>query len=87
MQETTDIYLLDHPSGYEWRYQLGDLLQEFYEEVSALVPEGPAMSELTMERALELRADRIDYITLRVLDNGKALLRHVRDVFRPVAEV
>jgi hypothetical protein len=45
------------------------------------------MSELTMERALELRADRIDYITLRVLDNGKALLRHVRDVFRPVAEV
>jgi hypothetical protein len=29
MQETTDIYLLDHPSGYEWRYQLGDLLQEF----------------------------------------------------------
>ena len=34
MQETTAIYLLDHPSGYEWRYQLGDLLQEFYEEVN-----------------------------------------------------
>ena len=55
--------------------------------MTALVPEGPAMSELTMERALELRADRIDYITLRVLDNGKALLRHMRDVFRLAAEV
>lgn len=31
MREATDVYVLDHPSGYEWRYELGDLLQELYE--------------------------------------------------------
>lgn len=85
--ERTGCEVLDVPSEGLFVVQDGDeRVAVAVALMSALVPEPPAMHELTIERAVELGADRIDYITLRILTDDRALLRHERDVFRPVGE-